>query len=205
MLSETSNSNPKSVDPVLSYPPRSLVSPNDAQTSSSYRHSETIKYIDNGNEENLIQTYSALLPKNGLIVDTMDRNKQYDLNTGTVTETQNATLWGKAKYWGGKTIDGLDYLGEGLGWVLGITTPRFADYLDDAIEYQNYLKEKEKQDIEDTKSEALRNILSGKSNIIATNTLTKEENAFLNQTKLVNIPAQSPTLPNQAHLKKNAF
>ncbi|KAJ3085707.1 hypothetical protein HK102_013901 [Quaeritorhiza haematococci] len=64
-----------------------------------------------------------------------------------IRETLNTTteaagnVWGMATFIGSKILSGVDFVGEKLADVIGITQPKYGLYMEDALEYQRSLEE----------------------------------------------------------------
>ncbi|KAJ3396363.1 hypothetical protein HDU92_003205 [Lobulomyces angularis] len=56
--------------------------------------------------------------------------------TSQSTAGENSSIWNMANLVGSKMMSGLDLVGEKLADVLGITSPRYSAYTDEAIKYQ---------------------------------------------------------------------
>ncbi|KAI9203953.1 uncharacterized protein BJ171DRAFT_582330 [Polychytrium aggregatum] len=90
--------------------------------------------------------------------------EELDIESGTGQPLQEAkkssAAWKIAKTVGATAFSGMEYAGEVLASVLGITTPRYALYLDDAIEYQKMIKEQQQCDLAERQGALLRQALA---------------------------------------------
>ncbi|KAJ3228046.1 hypothetical protein HK099_007327 [Clydaea vesicula] len=137
---QTAYSSPSNNEAEGYYPIPNMIA--SSQSPQSFHHQRPSRHSSLRPKSNYLGDFSSVANNNSEFYhaqrpqQTLQPKVNDEKTTSQSTAGENSSIWNMANLVGSKMMSGLDLVGEKLADVLGITSPRYSAYTDEAIKYQ---------------------------------------------------------------------